>query len=332
MQEYDFIIIGSGAGGGTIAHVLAKTNKKILIIERGDFLPREKENWDAHSVFVEGRYNPKEKWLDNKVKAFTPGTHYYVGGNTKFYGAALLRLREKDFGEVEHYGGTSPAWPLDYKDFQPYYMAAEQLYQVHGERGKDPLEPLEEKPYPCPPVSHEPIVNEIFDKIKAEGLTPFHLPLGIRLNEKNPEESLCVRCETCDGYPCLVDAKSDSQHMCLMPILKQDNVDLLTNAHVTKLVTDETGKKILLAEVKKDGKKQEYKAKTFIVSCGAINSSALFLRSKNKKHPKGLGNSSGFVGRHYMCHQNTAIVAIHKKKNTTKFQKTLGLNDFYYGA
>lgn len=332
MEDYDYIIIGTGAGGGTIASKLAQTNKKILIIERGDFLPRGIENWDAKSVFLDGKYSPDEKWLDKKKQAFTPGTHYYVGGNTKFYGAALLRLREKDFGEVQHYGGTSPAWPLTYKDYKPYYMQAETLYEVHGERGKDPTEPPEENPYPFPGVSHEPIVQDIFDKLEKENLKPFHLPLGIRINEKSPENSLCVRCATCDGYPCLVDAKSDSQHICLMPILKQDNVELLTNTKALRLNTDEGGKKVVSVEVEKDGEKKLYKAKTFIVSCGAINSAALFLRSKNEKHPNGLANSSDFVGRHYMCHQNSAIVALHPKKNTTKFQKTLGVNDFYYGA
>ena len=137
MENYDIIIIGSGAGGGTLAYALADTGKKILIIERGDYLPREKENWDPYALFIAGRYNPDEEWLDKDGNTFKPSTHYYVGGNTKFYGAALLRLREKDFEEVQHYGGVSPAWPLKYKDFQPYYLKAETLYSVHGERGTD---------------------------------------------------------------------------------------------------------------------------------------------------------------------------------------------------
>ncbi|GAB4189149.1 MAG: GMC family oxidoreductase [Simkaniaceae bacterium] len=330
--DFDYIIIGSGAGGGTIAHKLAKTGRKILIIERGGFLPREIENWQARSVFVEGRYSPKEKWLDKDGKAFTPGTHYYVGGNTKFYGAALLRLREKDFGEIKHYGGTSPAWPLKYDDMKPYYMEAENLYEVHGERKADPTEPHEDRPYPFPAVSHEPIIQDIFEKLQKENLKPFHLPLGIRLNEKRPEVSLCVRCSTCDGYPCLVDAKSDSQHICLMPILKQENIHLLTNAQAMRLITDDSGHKVVAVEVKQDNEIKRLHAHTFIVSCGAINSAALFLRSKSSKHPTGLANSSDLVGRNYMCHQNSAIVAISTQKNTTKFQKTIGLNDFYFGA
>ena len=113
-EPYDVIIIGTGAGGGTMTHRLAQTGKRILVLERGDFLPREKENWDQKEVFTNGRYLTKEKWLDGDGKEFGPYTHYWVGGNTKMYGAALLRLRETDFQETKHYGGTSPAWPLSY--------------------------------------------------------------------------------------------------------------------------------------------------------------------------------------------------------------------------
>ncbi|MCB1083134.1 MAG: GMC family oxidoreductase, partial [Simkania sp.] len=188
-MSYDLIIIGSGAGGGTLAYALREMGKKVLAIERGDYLPREKENWDPRAVFINGRYNPGEKWLDHKGKEFEPGTHYYVGGNTKFFGAALLRLREQDFEEVHHYGGISPAWPLKYADFQPYYLAAEQLYSVHGKRGEDPTEPPEKTDYSFPPLSHEPRVQELFDLVKSRGLNPFPLPIGIRLKEDNREQS-----------------------------------------------------------------------------------------------------------------------------------------------
>ena len=248
MENYDIIIIGSGAGGGTLAYTLADTGKKILIIERGDYLPREKENWDPYALFIAGRYNPDEEWLDKDGNTFRPSTHYYVGGNTKFYGAALLRLREKDFEEVQHYGGVSPAWPLKYKDFQPYYLKAETLYSVHGERGADPTEPKEDSSYPCPPLSHEPRIQEIFDQIKGSGHTPFPLPVGIRLNEKNREKSECIRCDTCDGFPCMVDAKADSHTTCIRKALEHDNVTLKRNIKVTRLITDDSGKKVTEVE------------------------------------------------------------------------------------
>lgn len=332
MENYDIIIIGSGAGGGTLAYALADTGKKILIIERGDYLPREKENWDPYALFIAGRYNPDEEWLDKDGNTFKPSTHYYVGGNTKFYGAALLRLREKDFEEVQHYGGVSPAWPLKYKDFQPYYLKAETLYSVHGERGADPTEPKEDSSYPCLPLSHEPRIQEIFDQIKGSGHTPFPLPVGIRLNEKNREKSECIRCDTCDGFPCMVDAKADSHTTCIRKALEHDNVILKRNIKVTRLITDDSGKKVTEVEGEEEGKPVSFKGKLVVLSCGAINSSALLLKSKSDKHPNGLANSSGLVGRHYMCHNNSAIVAISTKKNPTHFQKTLAVNDYYFGA
>lgn len=332
MEEFDFIIIGSGAGGGTLASKLAKTGKKILILERGPFLQREIENWQPHQVFYKGKYSPPESWYDKNNKPFIPGTHYFVGGNTKFYGAALLRLRENDFKEIKHYGGVSPAWPLKYEDFKPYYMEAETLYEVHGKRGEDPTEPPEEKNYAYAQVSHEPQMQSIFDALIKEGLNPFHLPLGIRLNEKDMVKGRCIRCETCDGYPCLVNAKSDAQYICLMSILDQENVTLLPNTKALKILTDASGKKATSVLVEREGKTKIYHGKTIIASCGAINSAVLFLRSKNEKHKTGLANSSDQLGRNYMCHQNSVILGIHKEKNVMKFQKTLGLNDFYHKA
>ena len=330
MEKFDVIIIGSGAGGGTLAHTLAETGKKILIVERGDFLPREKENWEPHSVFIEGRYNPGEEWLDKNGKSFTPGTHYFVGGNTKFYGAALLRLRKEDFEELKHYDGVSPKWPLTYEDFQPYYLKAEELYSVHGLRGEDPTEPPENAPYFNPPLSHEPRIQEIFDQIKESGHKPFPLPVGIRLNEKNREKSQCVRCDTCDGFPCLVDAKADAHTTCIRKALEHENVTLKTGVKINRLLT--SGRKVTAIEGEERGKPITLEGNLIVLSCGAINSSAVLLKSKNHEHPNGLANSSGLVGRNYMCHNNSAIVAISTKKNPTHFQKTLAVNDYYFGA
>lgn len=330
MEKFDVIIVGSGAGGGTLAFTLAETGKKILILERGDFLPREKENWEPHAVFIEGRYNPGEEWLDKDGKSFEPGTHYYVGGNTKFYGAALLRLRKEDFEELKHFDGISPAWPLKYEDFQPYYLKAEELYSVHGERGKDPTEPPENAPYFYPPLSHEPRIQEIFDQIQGSGHKPFPLPVGIRLNEEDREKSQCVRCDTCDGFPCLVDAKADAHTTCIRKALQHENVTLKTGVKINRLIA--SGKKVTAVEGEENGKTLQFEGDLVILSCGAINSSALLLKSKNDTFPNGLANSSGLVGRNYMCHNNSAIVAISTKKNPTHFQKTLAVNDYYFGA
>ncbi len=329
-NHYDVIVIGSGAGGGTLVHRLAPSGKKILLLERGDYVPREKDNWNSRAVNVEGKYQTKEKWRDRDGKELHPHTNYYVGGNTKFYGAALFRLRQEDFGEIRHHGGISPAWPISYADLEPFYAQAETLYHVHGQRGEDPTEPPASGPYPHPPVSHEPRIQQLSEDFAAHGLRPFHVPIGVKLNEKDPHASECIRCSTCDGFPCLVNAKSDAQVCAVDPALAHSNVTLLINAKVEKLKTDGSGRTVNRVEVTRNGATEAYSADIVVVSAGAINSAALLLRSSNDKHPKGLGNSSDTVGRHYMGHVNSVLMAIAKCPNPTVFQKTLGLNDFYF--
>jgi choline dehydrogenase-like flavoprotein len=330
--HYDVIIIGSGAGGGTLAYTLAPTGKRVLILERGDYVPRERENWDSHAVVGEGRYHVKEAWSDREGREFHPGTHYFVGGNTKFYGAALLRMRERDFGEVRHHGGVSPAWPLSYAELEPYYTKAEHLYHVHGERGTDPTEPPASAPYRYPAVSHEPRIQQLADDLRRTGHQPFPLPVGIMLDEQSPRTSPCIRCATCDGFPCLVNAKADAQVICVDPALKHRNVTLLTDAYVARLETSASGREVSKVHVERGGVHETYTAGIVVVSCGAINSAALLLRSASDRHPQGLANGSGVVGRHYMCHVNSMFLAISREPNPTRFQKTLGVNDFYFGA
>jgi len=331
-NHYDVIIIGTGAGGGTLAYALAPTGKRILLLERGDYVPREKANWESRAVNIEGRYQTKEKWQDCDGKELHPHTNYYVGGNTKFYGSALFRLRKEDFGEIKHYGGISPAWPISYEDLEPYYGRAEKIYHVHGQRGEDPTEPRASGPFPYPAVSHEPRIQHLSDDFARLGLKPFHVPLGIMLDEKNARASRCIRCNTCDGFPCLVYAKSDAQVCCVDPALEHPNVTLLTNALVKRLEADSTGRMVKKVLVEVGGKMEELSADIVAVSCGAINSAALLLRSANDKHPRGLANSSDTVGRHYMGHVNSVLMAISKCPNPTVFQKTLAVNDFYLGS
>jgi choline dehydrogenase-like flavoprotein len=329
--HYDVIIIGTGAGGGTLARKLAPSGKKILILERGDFVKREPANWNPRAVNLEAKYNTKEVWYDKDGKPLHPHTNYNVGGNTKFYGAALFRLRKEDFGEVKHYDGMSPAWPISYDELEPFYAQAEQLYHVHGARGEDPTEPWASTEFPHPAVSHEPRIQHLAEDFAAMGVKPFHVPLGIQLKE-NDRRSACVRCSTCDGFPCLINAKSDA-HVCgIEPALNFPNVTLLTNALVTKLKTDENGRKITGVNVERNSEKESYSSEIVVVSCGAINSAALLLRSANEHHPKGLANSSDQVGRNYMGHVNSVLLAVSKCPNPTVFQKTLAVNDFYFGS
>ena len=329
--KFDIIIIGSGAGGGTLAHHLAPSGKSILILERGDWLKREQQNWDVEEVFVKNRYVPRETWYDKMGKPFQPGVHYFVGGATKMYGAALYRLRQEDFGELRHHDGISPAWPIGYEEMEPYYTRAEQVYRVHGARGEDPTEPPYSAPYPFPAVSHEPRIQQLHDDLARAGYHPFHAPCGILLNEQNPPFSTCIRCKDCDGFPCLVHAKSDAEVMAVRPALKYPNVTLLTRARVVKLNTNQTGKVVSEVVVEIDGDLQSYHGNIVVVSAGAANSAKLLLLSANDKHPNGLANGSDQVGRNYMFHNSTAVLAISKEPNPTVFQKTLGLNDFYFG-
>jgi choline dehydrogenase-like flavoprotein len=331
-EIYDVIIIGTGAGGGTLAADLAPFGKKVLLLERGGWLPRERENWDVTDVFVENRYISKDTWYDKNGKLFQPGGHYFVGGATKMYGAALYRLRERDFGELRHHDGLSPAWPISYADFEPYYTRAENLYQVHGARGEDPTEPPASAPYPFPAVSHEPRIQQLHDDLARAGYHPFHSPCGIMLTENNMPFSKCIRCIDCDGFPCLVHAKADAEVIAVRPALQFPNVTLVTGARAMQLKTSPTGTAVTEVVVERDGKRESYRGQIVVVSCGAANSAHLLLASGNDKHPRGLANGSDQVGRNYMCHNNQAVLALSKEPNLTRYQKTLGLNDFYFGG
>jgi choline dehydrogenase-like flavoprotein len=330
--DYDVIIIGSGAGGGTLARHLAPSGKRILILERGDWMKREPENWNASSVFVENRYISKDTWYDHQGRSFQPQVHYFVGGATKMYGAALYRLRKEDFGALKHYDGTSPAWPISYEELEPYYTKAEQLYQVHGQRGIDPTEPFSSAPYSYPPVSHEPRIQKLYDNLQKAGYHPFPAPCAIMLNEKNMAFSRCVRCNTCDGFPCLVQAKADAEMIGVRPAIEFPNVSLMTNAYAVQLNTDASGKVATEVIVDLQGEKETFRGKIIVVSCGAANSAKLLLMSANAKHPKGLANGSDQVGRNYMFHNSQAVLALSLEPNLTRFQKTLSLNDFYFGS
>ena len=331
-RHVDIIIIGSGAGGGTLFHALAPTGKRILLLERGDYVPREKDNWSTRAVNLDGKYATRETWRDRDGRDLHPHTNYYVGGNTKFFGAALFRLRREDFGEVKHWGGVSPAWPIGYDELESYYTRAEHLYQVHGERGVDPTDPPARAPYLHGPVSHEPRIQQLSDDFARLGLSPFHVPLGVMLNERDRHTSRCIRCDTCDGHPCLVSAKADAQVVCVDPALAYPNVTLLTGAHVRRLETSASGREVTGVIVERGGEMETYSADLVVVSAGAINSAALLLRSASERHPRGLANGSGVVGRHYMGHINSVLMALSRCPNPTVFQKTLALNDFYFGS
>jgi choline dehydrogenase-like flavoprotein len=333
-EHYDVVIIGSGAGGGTLAWKLAPSGLRILLLERGGYLPRERDNWDTEAVFLQGKYTTGERWRDAKGDAFTPEQNYYVGGNTKFYGAALFRLRPEDFGVINHHGGASPAWPLSYQDFEPWYTEAEALYVVHGAAKEDPTDGPRSSDFPFVAVQHEPRIQALHDDLEKMGLHPSHLPIGVMLEQDEHgnarPESKCIRCDRVDGFPCLVSAKADAQVVCVDPALQHDNVHLVTNARVDRLETDAAGKRVTaVVATMADGSEERFTGDVVVVSCGALNSALLLLRSASAAHPNGLANGSDQVGRNYMRHNNVAMMALSKEPNDTRFQKTLALNDWY---
>ncbi|MGI4877241.1 MAG: GMC oxidoreductase [Janthinobacterium lividum] len=333
--KYDVIIVGSGAGGGTMALQLAATGKRILILERGGYLKRERDNWDPTAVFVDAKYQASENWYARDGEAFHPGLHYFVGGNTKVYGGALFRLRAEDFRERRLFDGVSPGWPVGYDVFEPYYTRAEQLFHVHGLRGADPTEPPASAPYPFAPVAHEPRIQALVDSLLKIGHHPFPQPLAILLDEVDGRvlpHSACIRCDAYDGFPCLTNGKADAQIICVDPALAYDDVTLLTGAYVERLETDPSGRTITGVEVVRGGVHETYEADIVVVSAGALSSALLLLRSASDAHPNGLANGSDQVGRNYMRHNNSAFMAVSREPNDTIFQKTMAMNDYYFGA
>ncbi len=325
--HYDIVIIGSGAGGGTMAHALAGSGARILVLERGGAVPQEQENWDPAAVWKQLRYRSTEKWLDAAGDEFLPYTHYGVGGNTKFWGSVLYRLRREDFGEIRHADGVSPAWPIDYETLAPWYDRAEAMYHVHGDAGGDPTEPPR-PPFPHAPIPHAAGMTAIVEALEQQGLHPSHLPLGLI---RPGEDGGCQLCNTCNSFPCKIQAKSDADVCGVRPALEHSNVELWTGAKALRLITDAAGKKVEAVDVERDGTTTRVTAPLFVVSCGAVNSAALLLRSASHTHPHGLANSSGLVGRRYMAHLATMMQGFTPlRKNDTVFQKTVAINDFYF--
>ena len=321
-ERYDIIIIGSGAGGGTIAHSLSDSPARILILERGDFVPQEEENWSPEAVWRHLRYRTTERWLDERGREFRPYTHYCVGGNTKFWGSVLYRLRKTDFEAVQHLDGISPAWPIDYDTLEPFYERAERLYHVHGEEGGDPTEPPR-GPFPHEPVPHSEAMAVIVRALRSQGLHPSALPLGLRDG--------CILCNTCNSFACKLHAKSEADVCCVRSAIRKPSVTLWTNALARRLITDSAGKKIAAVEIERNGETLLAQGTLFIASCGAVNSAALLLRSADAAHPEGLANSSGLVGKRYMAHLATMMQGFDPfHRNETVFQKTVAINDFYF--
>ena len=339
-MQYDLCVIGAGVGGGALAQALAPTGKRILLLNRLGPLPREAENWSPGALFTQDRYKSDERWTDAASgEPFRPAMYYWLGGNTKVYGSALLRARPEDFGALQTLDGESPAWPISYDDLAPYYDRAEAAYHVHGRRGADPFEPPA-GPYPHPPLAHSPRIAEVAEGLRAQGVRAFELPMGVKMSHENPGTGSFVLRETFeamgraafDGFPDLLHLKCDAEVASIEPALAFDNVDLAC-ADVTRIVTDAPGRRVTHVEATVDGQPVTFSADVFALCAGAVNSAALLLRSASGAHPDGLANASGAVGRHFMRHVTSKFYTVATQApNPTRFQKTMAVNDFYFGA
>ncbi|MFJ5287457.1 FAD-dependent oxidoreductase [Pseudomonas sp. NPDC088429] len=323
----DVIVIGSGVGGGTSALRLAQRGLNVLVLERGDYLPREADNWSPKAVYVDRKYVGEDTWLDGDNQPFSPSIYYNVGGASKFFGCTMIRFRERDFEEVSHFEGVSPAWPISYHDLEPYYAQAERLYHTHGTAGIDPSEAPRSSPFPLSGVVSDPPMVALMEKVRRQGFKPFPQPAAIRM----APTGACIRCDTCDGYPCKVEAKADAEISVVQPALATGRVTLRTKTQVHRLILSDDGKHVSGVEVEHDGLREVLSARIIILSASAVNSAALLLKSSCPQAPNGVANSSGVVGRHYMAHNNTALMAVSANKNQTRFQKTVAMNDFYFG-
>ncbi|QYZ70485.1 FAD-dependent oxidoreductase [Neotabrizicola shimadae] len=319
----DVLIIGSGMGGATLAAALAPSGKRIVILERGERLEDCPEARDPAAIFGRGFFKPKETWRDVSGEVLNPGNYAFVGGNTKFYGAVLLRYRAEDFAPLRHLEGTTPGWPFPYAELERYYQAAEELYRVRGEVSGDPTEPAHSGPYPFPPIPDEPDIAALRRAFVAQGLHPSALPLGVDL-----DRWLARAPTTWDAFPDTTGAKSDAESCGLAEALKHPNVTLLTGARAVRLLAE--GRRITGVEVERAGQRETLSAPVVCLCAGAILSAALLLASADEDHPTGLANGSDQVGRNFMNHNLTGMIACNPlRRNRSIYEKTIQVNDFY---
>jgi choline dehydrogenase-like flavoprotein len=326
-ERYDIVIIGAGMGGSALAYALRHTSARILIVERGSHIKQEAANWDPDEVIANKRYDPTEHWVDDEGRPFKPRIYYNVGGSSKFFGGSSFRFREADFRSKRYPEGETVPWPIGYEELAPYYDEAEKAMWVHGKVGADPTEPPRGA-YAFPPVENEGPIAWLQQRLEKQGLKPFPLPVAI---DQGPD-GRCRKGSPCDGFPCKIRAKGDGENSFLRPAKRaKKDIELVTEAQVHRLEHDERGSRIVAAEIEHQGQRHRVEARHFVLAAGAVNSAALLLRSKSEAHPRGLANGSGLVGQNFMAHNNTVLMAITPfRKNTTWFQKTMALNDFYF--
>ena len=328
-DSYDIVIVGAGMGGSAVAYALRQTDLSILMLERGEYVRQEQENWDPDAVIADRRYDPEEEWLDRDDCPFRPRIYYNVGGSSKLFGGTSFRFRREDFTGKRYPEGATEPWPISYDDLAPYYDEAERLMWVHGLAGADPTEPARGD-YPYEPLEHEPPIAELAARLRRLGLRPFPLPIAVHQGPGGR----CRKGSPCDGFPCKIRAKGDGENAFLRPAVRaKKDIHVVTGATVQRLGTGKDGTRVETVVFERAGDQREVRAGTVVVAAGAANTAALLLRSASPSHPDGLANGSGQVGRNFMAHNNSVLMALNPlRRNPTKFQKTLAVNDFYLAA
>jgi len=318
LPRYDFVVIGSGAGGGTLAHELAACDARVLLIEAGDWLrPTAPGAGEPLGRYI-GDYYP-----DRSVPIEV------VGGQTKFYGAALYRYRESDFAAVEHEAGTTPGWPLDYAELAPFYDRVEAVYKVHGDPGLDRTEPPRGRPLPHSHLPHSPTVARMVARLAEVGAEPAPIPRALLWqNASGP----CQLCATCDAHLCRVEAKGDTDIAAVRPALASGRVTLLTRTRALRILTDPSGRQATGVEVERDGERAIVPAGGIVVSAGLEATVALLRRSRTGAWPEGLGNAGGALGRYLAGHSTGMLFPfVSLRKMADEHTKTFAINQFYHG-
>jgi choline dehydrogenase-like flavoprotein len=310
-SDYDVIIVGAGLGGSACAFALRDSGLSVLVLERGPFLKQEHENWEPHEVITKRRYDPDETWEDESGQEFSPRIYYNVGGNSKFFGGVALRFRPGDFAGRSYADGDTVRWPIEYDDLAPYYGLAERSMWVPGV------------------LEHEPDIAWLADRLSEQGLNPLALPMAI---DQGPA-GRCQKGSPCDGFPCKIRAKGDGENAFLRPAVREfgrGSLEIRTGVTVSRLVESADGNTVSRVECLEDGRPAEYRGRAVVLAAGAANSAAILLRSATPDKPGGICNGSDQVGRNFMAHNNTVLMAFSPfRQNRTRFQKTLCFNDFY---
>ena len=313
----DVIVIGSGAGGATLAHRLAMNGARVLAVEAGDWL----RPTPPASGAPLGTYIADALAVRDPVEA--------VGGQTKFYGAALYRFRESDFRSVEHESGATPGWPIAYADLAPYYDDAEALYRVHGDAARDSTEPPRTAPLPYAPLPDSATVAPMVARLIAAGAEVSPIPRAIFWQSGSGP---CRLCATCDAHLCRIEAKGDADLAALRPALATGLASLQTRTRALRILLDPSGRRVRGVLVETAGQQRELLCDRVVVSAGLAASVALLRASRTGAHPEGLGNQGGALGR-YLAGHSTGMVFpfVSWRTLAPEHTKTFAINQYYHG-